>query len=304
MSKRIASVFFVFCCLLMAGCSAAVKSAFVFHTTAYSPQLKEIPVYAETVPLADVKLTEDNRDWIGSAFAKYDEIFEESCPSFMTLTKLTSSDTVFNAEWYDSFQTEATSLLAKCSNFLKIEAPEDMQDMKALADIQVIELYNAIELMKAAASNGNDSDFVAATDQARGALYEYLKPYDYLCSLYDRYEFKLVFSSMKLTSGGKRMFVRFKNNEDVTITEFTFFVECRDKNGEAVEYEGAFEQMQCDWTKANLKSGKVTASKWYWKMNGFKDGYEYRVMPYCYTTSDGRVVVCHPDEFQWSEWKH
>ena len=166
MKKRFLPFLLAFLFFTLSGCSAKAVNSFKFKAPAYEANLKDLPASTETVPLANVKLTEDNLDWIDSAFAKYDDIFSDSYISFVQ----TSSNTEFNAEWYDRFQTEATSMQAKCSNFIKNTAPADMKDIKSLADIQVIGLYNAIEQMKMAASTGKDSDFEAAKSKAQEAF--------------------------------------------------------------------------------------------------------------------------------------
>ncbi len=298
MKKRFLPFLLAFLFLSISGCSAKETSTFKYKAPAYEAELKDVPVYEKTVSLANVKLTEDNLDWIDSAFAKYDDIFSDSYINFISLV----SNTQFDAEWYDQFQNEATALQAKCSNFLKNNAPNDMKDMKTIADIQVIGLYNAIEQMKAAASTNTDGDFDEAKFLAQNALSEKKNPYDYLDSLYERYDFKMEVTSIKVKNGGKNMFPRFKNNETVTVTDFRFLVESQDKNGTDIQFEDAFDQLQCRWSSPDVKAGKTTSSNWYYKMGGFSGGYQYRIALISYTTSDGRVVVCKPDDYKWTAW--
>ncbi len=299
MKKRLFPFLFALLFLFLSGCAA--KTAFKFQAAAYVPNLKDVPIYKETVPLNDVALTEDNLDWLSVTLGRYDDIFNESLPAFQ---KRLSSDLELNAEWYDSFRYEASSLQASCSNFLKTNAPDGLQDIKTLADIQIIGLYNAIEDLKSAVSKGNDSAFASAKVLADSADSDSDQPYDYLESLYDRYPFSLSVTSVKVKNGSTRLFVRFKNSGDATVSQFYFVVECRDISGNPVQLDNAFDQMNCTYDSPKLKSGSVSGSLYYWRIGRFEDGYEFRVALTRYKTTDGTIVVCKPEEYKWTEWVH
>jgi len=299
MKKRIIPLFFAMLLLFpLVGCGKSVLSS-KLHVQAYEPQLKEVPVYKEAMPLESVSLTENNVDFYTSTIEKYRIIFLEQFPNILSKTQEGNDLT---DEWYETFSDVCTTFDSKCNTFLKITATPGMEDFKQLANIEVTNLYNAVEQMKATASKGIMSDLQTAREKAIEVSKSYMKPFDYIDTLYARYPFKLDVSSIRVKNSATRLFIRFKNNDSVSIKSFNFLVECRDKNSVPVLFDGAFDQMECVWDSPTIKPGKVTSSNYYWNVRRFASAYEFRVALTDYTTSDGKVIALQPEKYQWSEW--
>lgn len=285
----------LFILLFVCGCSGGAPAYLV---RPFTPAPKEVATYSETKPLADIKLTNVNIEYLEKTFIRLYEISDSYANRIVQHCAGTFD---FNEDWYNTLCNQYDEFAEKCNTFLKISTPPDMTDLKSLSHIAVINLYNAVQETRAAASTGNKAGFLQARDKMSAALKAFSAPNDYISSLYDRYPFLLEVSSVKIS--GKRAFVRFKNNENMTVVEYYVMIECRDKNGNAVLHEDAFDFMKA-YSKVKIGAGKTSGSRYYWKLSGFANGYEYRLAITHYVTSDGRVVAAQFMDYKWSEWKH
>ena len=108
---------------------------------------------------------------------------------------------------------------------------------------------------------------------------------------------KLIINS----AGTPELYIRFRNDGDVTVDRVDFAVYCYDAYDDAIKAYGRYD-WQDDYFDEKIRPGETSSSEWYWGLYGFDGTNRIKMAIYKYHTMDGKTVEIPYDDRQWVEF--
>jgi hypothetical protein len=112
----------------------------------------------------------------------------------------------------------------------------------------------------------------------------------------------LEFTDFKLKAniiGTPEIYVRIKNNSDMTIDAFDFYVMCYDAYGELVQQYGIYDMVGCTYQEGDIKPGEKTPSGAAWTLYGQDTAKTIKLAFVKYHYKDGETIIIPEDEYNW-----
>lgn len=106
---------------------------------------------------------------------------------------------------------------------------------------------------------------------------------------------KLIFNSI----GTPEVIAQIRNNGNVAVDAFDFYVECTDAYGEIVKGYGTEKYASCTYQETAINPGKTSSSDIAWPLYGFDTAKKVKVAIYKYHTTDGKTIKIPENQYVW-----
>ena len=108
---------------------------------------------------------------------------------------------------------------------------------------------------------------------------------------------KLIINS----AGTPELYIRFRNDGDVTVDRVDFYVYCYDSYGDSIKGYKRYDYDD-DWFDEKIRPGETSSSEWYWGLYGYDGTSRIRMAVHKYHTVDGNTVDIPYGDLQWVEF--